>query len=111
MKQGTNQSMAGSRTYRAQWVEPLPQAGYRKSPRNLNWQTAWWHADLQEYDYQLEYIPEKTNTVADALSRPTDADQGQEDNKNITILVTGQLARGQENRRVGRMGAFDPQDW
>ena len=27
-----------------------------------------WHADLQEYDYQLEYIPGKTNTVADTLS-------------------------------------------
>ena len=41
---------------------------YWKSPRNLNRCTAQWHADLQEYDYQLEYIPGKTNTVADALS-------------------------------------------
>ena len=59
---------------------------YWKSPRNLNQRTARWHADLQEYDFQLEYIPGKTNTVADALSRPTDIDQGQEDNKDITIL-------------------------
>ena len=41
---------------------------YWKSPRNLNQQTARWHADLQEYDFQLEYVPGKTNTVADALS-------------------------------------------
>ena len=41
---------------------------YWKSPRNLNQWTARWHADLQEYDFQLEYIPGKTNTVADALS-------------------------------------------
>ena len=59
---------------------------YWKSPRNLNRQTAQWHADLQEYDFQLEYIPGKTNTVADALSRPADINQGQEDNKGITIL-------------------------
>ena len=59
---------------------------YWKSPRNLNRQTAQWHADLQEYDFQLEYIPGKTNTVADALSRPADINQGQKDNKGITIL-------------------------
>ena len=45
-----------------------------------------WHADLQEYDFQLEYIPGKTNTVVDALSRPANADQGQQDNKDITVL-------------------------
>ena len=59
---------------------------YWKSPRNLNRQIAQWHTDLQEYDFQLEYIPGKTNTVADALSRPADVDQGQEDNKGITVL-------------------------
>ena len=60
---------------------------YWKSPRNLNWQTAWWHTDLQEYDYQLEYIPGKTNTVANMLSWPADTDQGQQDNKDITVLA------------------------
>ena len=59
---------------------------YWKSPRNLNRRTARWHADLQEYNFQLEYIPGKTNTVADTLSCPANADQGQEDNKDITVL-------------------------
>ena len=59
---------------------------YWKSPRNLNRRTARWHADLQEYDFQLEYIPGKTNTIADALSRPANVDQGQQDNQDITVL-------------------------
>ena len=54
-------------------------------PRNLNRWTAQWHADLQENDFQLEYIPGKTNTVAGMLSRPADVDQGQEDNKDIIV--------------------------
>src|SRR6266852_4562915 len=41
---------------------------YWKAPKNLNQRTARWHADLQEYDYEIQYIPEKTNTSADALS-------------------------------------------
>jgi hypothetical protein len=59
---------------------------YWKAPQNLNRRTARWHADLQEYDYELKYIPGKTNIPADELSRPAGADQGEEDNKNITII-------------------------
>ena len=60
---------------------------YWKLPRNLNRCTAQWHTDLQEYDYQLQYIPGKTNMVADALSQPADVNQGQQDNKDITVLA------------------------
>ena len=59
---------------------------YWKSPQNLNCRTARWHADLQEYDFQLEYIPGKTNVPSDFLSRPPLADQGKTDNQSVTVI-------------------------
>ena len=59
---------------------------YWKSPKNLNHRTARWHADLQEYDFDILYIPGKTNIPPDALSRPPGTDQGKEDNQDITML-------------------------
>ena len=59
---------------------------YWKSPQNLNQQTARWHVDLQEYDFQLEHIPGKTNIPSNFLSRPPLADQGRMDNQNITMI-------------------------
>ncbi len=59
---------------------------YWKAPKNLNRRTAQWHTDLQEYDFEIHYIPGKTNTGPDILSRPLNVDQGKEDNQGITIL-------------------------
>ena len=59
---------------------------YWKSPKNLNRRTARWHVDLQEYDYEILYVPGKTNTPPDALSRPPGADKGETDNKDVTVL-------------------------
>jgi hypothetical protein len=59
---------------------------YWKSPRNLNQRTARWHADLQEYDYEIQHIPGKANVPADFLSHPPNADQGKDDNQGITML-------------------------
>src|SRR5260370_36214269 len=59
---------------------------YWKAPKNLNQRTARWHADLQEYDFEIHYIPGKMNTSPDILSRPLNVDQGQEDNRDTTIL-------------------------
>ncbi len=49
---------------------------YWKAPKNLNRRTARWHADLQEYNFEIHYIPGKTNTGLDILSRPLNVDQG-----------------------------------
>ena len=59
---------------------------YWKSPRNLNWRTARWHADLQEYDYEIQHVPGKTNIPPDALSRPPGIDQGKDDNHGVMVL-------------------------
>src|SRR5260221_5994667 len=60
---------------------------YWKAPQNLNRRTARWHADLQEYDFDILYIPGKTNVPPDALSRPPGADRGKDDNQDVTILA------------------------
>ena len=59
---------------------------YWKSPKNLNRRTARWHADLQEYDFDILYIPGKTNIPPDALSRLPGVDQGKEDNQQVMVL-------------------------
>jgi hypothetical protein len=47
---------------------------------------AQWHLDLQEYDYEILYIPGKENGPPDMLSQPPGADQGKSDNQGITVL-------------------------
>ncbi len=59
---------------------------YYKTPKKLNQRTARWHADLQEYNFVIKHVPGKINTPADKLSRPANADQGQDDNENQTLL-------------------------
>jgi hypothetical protein len=41
---------------------------YWKSPHNLNRCMAQWHTNLQEYDFALQHIPGKSNTLPDILS-------------------------------------------
>ncbi len=45
-----------------------------------------WHADLQEYDFVIKHIPGKINTPADELSCPPNSDQGDDNNKDQTLL-------------------------
>ena len=59
---------------------------YWKSPKNLNRRTAHWHADLQEYDFDILYILGKTNIPPNALSQLPGVDQGKEDNQQVMVL-------------------------
>ena len=42
--------------------------------------------DLQEYNFDILYIPGKTNIPPDALSQLPGVDQGKEDNQQVTVL-------------------------
>jgi len=59
---------------------------YWKAPKNLNRRTAQWHADLQEYNYEIKHIPGSTNIPADALSRPPGVDKGEDNNQNVAVI-------------------------
>jgi hypothetical protein len=57
-----------------------------KSPCKLNRCTARWHGELQDYNFKLQHIPRKLHMAADALSRPTGANEGKEDNQQMTMI-------------------------
>ena len=59
---------------------------YWKAPQDLNRRMARWHADLQEYDYEIKYIPGKEDTPADTLSRPSNTDTGENDNQRVIMI-------------------------
>jgi RNase H-like domain found in reverse transcriptase/Integrase zinc binding domain len=64
-----------------------------KSPRKLNCRTARWHGELQDYNFKLQHVPGKLHTAADALSRPTGADEGKEDNQQMTMIPEAAFIR------------------
>jgi RNase H-like domain found in reverse transcriptase len=51
-----------------------------KSPRKLNRSTTRWHEELQDYNFKLHHISGKLHTAAEALSQPSGADEGKDDN-------------------------------
>jgi hypothetical protein len=57
---------------------------YWKSARKLNGRTARWHGFLQDYSYEIEHVPGKLHTAADALSRPTNHKEEEEES---TIMI------------------------
>ena len=59
---------------------------YWKAPRKLDRRHARWHADLEEYDFEMVHIPGSTNGPADALSRPPGTDKGENDNQDIVMI-------------------------
>ena len=58
---------------------------YFQEPHKLNEQQAWWYLKLQDYNFTLWYIPGKTNTKADILSKK-DQVNTKEDNKDVQML-------------------------
>jgi len=58
---------------------------YFRELHKLNGRQARWYLKLQDYDFVLRHIPEKTNTKADILSRK-DQVNTKEDNKDVQLL-------------------------
>jgi hypothetical protein len=54
--------------------------------QNLIQCMAQWHVDLQEYNYEIQYILGKENGPLDALSQQPGADKGQEDNQGMVVI-------------------------
>ena len=59
---------------------------YFKSPQKISAHQARWHVFLQDYDFKLVHFPEKSNTIADLLSRRKDFEGGVNPNQSITLL-------------------------
>ena len=64
-----------------------------KSPRKLNRRMARWHVKLQDYNFEIKHVPGKSHVIADLLSRPSNADQGQEDNQDVTMVPEQKFIR------------------
>lgn len=59
---------------------------YFRAPQKLNRRQARWHLFLSEFNLTIKHHLGKTITQADALSRRTGHEKGDEDNKDVTIL-------------------------
>jgi RNase H-like domain found in reverse transcriptase len=64
-----------------------------KSPWKLNCQTACWHGELQDYNFKLQHVPGKLHMAADTLSRPTGANEGKNDNQQMTMISKAAFIR------------------
>jgi RNase H-like domain found in reverse transcriptase/Integrase zinc binding domain len=64
-----------------------------KPPRKLNRRTARWHGELQDYNFKLQHVPGKLHTTADTLSRPMGADEGKDDNQQMTMIPEAAFIR------------------
>ena len=59
---------------------------YFRKPQDLNGRQARWLMQLQNYNYTLHHIKGKNNGHANLLSCRPGHDQGQDDNKNVTMI-------------------------
>ena len=52
----------------------------------VNCRVACWFTTLQDYNLKIKHVPRKLHAATDMLSRPPNADKGEEDNQNLTLL-------------------------
>ena len=57
-----------------------------KNPKKVNRRVARWFATLQDYHLRIKHVPGKQHAAPDMLSRRPDADKGEQDNLDLTLL-------------------------
>ena len=57
-----------------------------KNPKKVNRRVARWFATLQDYHLRIKHVPGKQHAASDMLSRRPDADKGEQDNLDLTLL-------------------------
>ena len=58
-----------------------------KNPKKVNRRVARWFATLQDYHLRIKHVPGKQHAAPDMLSRRPDADKGEQDNLDLTLLL------------------------
>ncbi len=81
---------------------------YFKSARQITPRQARWYEFLQDYDFELEHIPGKSNTIADLLSRREDLKEGVKINDSVIILPETLFARLASTRRGPNVTRLSP---
>ena len=57
-----------------------------KNPRKVNRRVARWFSFLQDYNLVIKHVPGKLHAGPDMLSRPPNADKGEDDNTDVTLI-------------------------
>ncbi len=77
--------LAGSR-HKIEVLSDHMNLQYWRQPQKISRRVAREVLELSEYDLEIHHIKGKANGRADALSRQLDYDQGEHDNKGVTVL-------------------------
>ena len=64
-----------------------------KNPRKVNRRVARWFSFLQDYNLVIKHVPGKLHAGPDMLSRPPNANKGEDDNTDVTLIPPEEFIR------------------
>ncbi len=76
---------------------------YWKTPQRISRRVAREVLELSEYDFEIRHIPGKQNGRADALSRRSDYDTGENDNMGVVVLPERVFVRALQTQKAPPM--------
>ena len=89
---------------------------YWRLPQRISRRVAREVLELSEYNFEIRHLPGRLNGRADALSRRPGYDQGEDDNKDVTVLPdhvfvrAGRIERALPLRRIIPQEEMEPVD-